>query len=119
MTDKDIQEILKTKQYMDDAREELLPKADMTDMFDTAMKTLTQDRGADYGPPHLDFARAARLKDVVAECEDPELRHVMEMICVKLARLIHSPEHLDSWLDIAGYARTACMVIDERQDDGR
>lgn len=77
---------------------------------------LTDNRGADYGHPIDDFRRAAALKDVVTECPDPELRHVMEMICVKLARLIHSPNHLDSWCDIAGYARTAGMVMDRRAE---
>lgn len=33
------------------------------------------------------------------------------MICVKIARLIQSPDHLDSWVDIAGYARVAVMAM--------
>lgn len=38
------------------------------------------------------------------------------MICVKLARLIHSPDHVDSLVDIAGYARCACMIIDRAKE---
>lgn len=86
--------------------------------FDAAVARVTQDRGSNYGHPADDFDRAARLKAVVAEIEDPLIRHAAEMICVKLARLIHTPEHLDSWIDIAGYARTAVMVIDERAYNG-
>jgi hypothetical protein len=37
------------------------------------------------------------------------------MIADKMARLCHSPTHFDSWLDIAGYARTAVMMLDERE----
>ena len=85
----------------------------LTEQFDALVRVITQVRGVDYGSPAVDFARAARLKAVVAEVRDPVIRHVMEMICVKLARLIHSPNHLDSWVDIAGYARTAVMCLDE------
>lgn len=81
--------------------------------FDDATRRVTQDRGKTYGPPSVDFDRAARLKAVVAECKDARIRHALEMICVKMARLIQTPGHLDSWIDIAGYARTGVMVLDE------
>lgn len=80
--------------------------------FDAEITTVTQRRGAVYGHPRVDFDRAARLKAVVAECEDPIARHALEMICVKMARLIETPDHLDSWVDIAGYARTGVMGTD-------
>lgn len=78
----------------------------------TDPKKLTDERGAVYGHPAVDFDRAARLKAVVAEVSDPRLRHALEMICVKMARLIQSPTHLDSWDDIAGYARCGRMVVE-------
>lgn len=77
----------------------------------TAQK-VTGERGAVYGHPSVDFDRAARLKAVVAECPDPLARHALEMICVKLARLIETPGHVDSAIDIAGYARCLVMVTD-------
>lgn len=89
--------------------------APLTDQFDAALSkatNVTADRGAIYGHPADDFARAAGLKAVVAECDDDRIRHVLDMICTKMARLIHTPDHLDSWIDIAGYARTAVMVLD-------
>jgi hypothetical protein len=36
------------------------------------------------------------------------------MIGVKMARLCTTPDHLDSLIDIAGYARTIAMIHDER-----
>lgn len=87
-----------------------LPPA--TARFDREMQDLTQRRGAQYGHPFVDFSRAAAIKAILADCPDPRLRHILDMLAVKMARLIHTPDHFDSWLDIAGYARTACMVID-------
>jgi hypothetical protein len=73
--------------------------------FGSDIAKLTEERGSVYGPPRVDFDRAQRLIAVVNECPDPLARHAMMMICVKLARLIQTPSHKDSWLDIAGYSK--------------
>ena len=82
--------------------------------FDAALNAgkVTEERGKVYAAPSIDFSRAARIKAVVAECEDPLARHALEMIAVKMARLINSPFHLDSWIDIAGYARCGVAVTE-------
>ncbi len=91
--------------------------ASRTVRFDKAMESLTADRGAIYGPPSKDFARIDFLKKGVASCSNDAVRHALEMICVKLARLCQTPDHYDSALDIAGYARTIMMVLDEQEND--
>jgi hypothetical protein len=78
--------------------------------FSADVTRITEERGSVYGPPKIDFDRAARLKAVVAECPDPLARHALEMICVKVARLINSPSHEDSWNDIGGYAKCGLEV---------
>lgn len=80
--------------------------------FNQDVARVTGERGKAYGHPSIDFHRADRLKAVVAECRNPLARHALEMICVKMARLIQTPDHLDSWTDIAGYARCGVMVTD-------
>ncbi len=89
----------------------------MTDrltQFNSVVGRVNEDRGSVYGHPSVDFGRVDRLKAVIAECKDPLARHALEMIAVKIARLIQSPEHLDSWIDIAGYARTGVMVTEPK-----
>ena len=83
--------------------------------FDSRLRTLTQERGADYGHPADDFRRAAAMTAVIAECPHPLVRHALYMIAVKVARLIQSPDHLDSIEDIAGYARTITMILDRER----
>lgn len=91
------------------------PDPTHTALFDDATQHVTQDRGSVYGHPLDDFARVALIKQAVDHCADTEIKHALEMIGVKLARLAQSPTHLDSAIDIAGYARTICMIVDERQ----
>ena len=80
--------------------------------FDAAIQKVTQQRGAVYGHPADDFARANAIKAALADCKDPLVKHALEMIAVKMARLVHTPTHVDSLIDIVGYARTAVMCID-------
>jgi hypothetical protein len=74
------------------------------DEFAKDVSRITEERGKVYGHPSVDFGRAMRIKAVIAECKDPLARHALEMIAVKIARLIESPDHVDSWDDVAGYA---------------
>lgn len=90
------------------------PALTRTDRFNDALRKVTEDRGAVYGHPAVDFARANAIKTVLADCSNAEVRHALEMIAVKLARLVQTPDHLDSLIDIAGYARTAAMVLDRQ-----
>jgi hypothetical protein len=86
-----------------------------TKEFDAAIKTITQDRGASYGHPLDDFHTAQKIKAAVSACPHTEVRHALEMIGVKMARLCTTPSHTDSVVDIAGYARTIVMIIDEEE----
>ena len=38
------------------------------------------------------------------------------MIAVKMSRLCNSPKHIDSIIDIAGYARTIAMILDKEEE---
>lgn len=88
-----------------------------TEKFDKMLSGMVnKERAADYGHPSFHFEISAGLKKIIRDhfdCEgDERLLHAMDMVCDKLARLCHTPTHFDSWLDIAGYARTAMMVMD-------
>tara|TARA_R110000751_G_scaffold1993_9_gene7736 strand:- start:178 stop:837 length:660 start_codon:yes stop_codon:yes gene_type:complete len=85
-----------------------------TEKFDRAAKGITQQRGKTYGHPVDDFHRVSLIKEAVADCQNREIRHALEMIGVKMARLVTSPDHLDTIVDIAGYARTMVMVLDKQ-----
>lgn len=87
--------------------------------FDREVATITQRRGETYGHPADDFATASRLMAEFDHIEDAKVRHAIRMICVKLARIATTPYHVDHYVDIAGYARTAVMCMERAENDRR
>jgi hypothetical protein len=81
----------------------------------TNAKKITGERGKSYGHPLNNFRRISSAREVLNECQDPEVRHALEMIWVKVCRLIETPDHADSIDDIAGYAETIRMIHDGRE----
>lgn len=90
-------------------------KKSLLDQFDSACGSVTLDRRKVYGNPRDTYRRVAAMRAIVDECPDVELREILGMIVTKVVRLVQTPSHLDSWIDIAGYSRTGVMLLDERQ----
>lgn len=90
---------------------DLAPSTRLT-TFDAAIRDLTDRRGVVYGPPKKNFKRIQKLKAIISECPDAAAREALECIAMKISRLIETPTHLDSWIDIAGYARTGVMATE-------
>ena len=91
-----------------------MPKS-LLEQFDAAYGNVTTDRRDVYGNPQDTYRRISAMRAVVDECADPQIREILGMIVTKVARLIQTPDHLDSWVDVAGYSRCGVMLLDERQ----
>ncbi len=95
----------------------LLPET----VFEEAQRLVHGARGQDYGHPAEDFAKTAGawtglFQGLLREGARIEPRHVpLAMICVKLSRLMQSPDKRDSIVDVVGYAETYAM---EREHAG-
>lgn len=88
------------------------------DNFDEKLLNITNTtRQANYGHPLDHFTIAANIKAQLQTCPNPVMKHILEVMADKMARLCHSPGHFDSWLDIAGYSRTAMMVMDRQEEE--
>ena len=87
----------------------------LLEQFDADYDSVTQDRREVYGPPCDTYRRIAALRTVVDECADVQIREVLGMIVTKVVRLVQTPTHLDSWVDIAGYSRCGVMLLDDRE----
>lgn len=74
-----------------------------------AVEAVTKQRNNEYGPPTQDFDRTAALWSVLFRNkigdQDFQASDVaVAMIALKLSRITWSPEKMDNWLDVAGYA---------------
>ena len=83
--------------------------------YDVAYGKVTEDRRDVYGDPKDTYRRISAMRVVVDECPDPQIREILAMIVTKVARLVQTPNHLDSWVDVAGYSRCGVMLLDDRQ----
>lgn len=89
------------------------------ELLEMAMKA-TADRGLNYGKPEDNFERIARLWNVhlinTGIVRDPSEALLsaadVAMMCalLKVARLQHTPDHLDSWVDLAGYSACGAEI---------
>lgn len=73
-------------------------------IVDIAKSLVYGDRGEAYGHPALDYARVAQIWSGILGHEVTPVQAIQCMIGIKLSRLSNTPDHRDSWVDIAGYA---------------
>lgn len=90
------------------------------EMLHSATKAVVGPRAEDYGDKYTNHTRIAKLwtmwlnertrtwatedNDEPTDVEITAYDAAMMMLLVKVARLMHSPGHQDSHIDIAGYA---------------
>jgi hypothetical protein len=89
----------------------------LLEQFDAAYASITLDRREVYGDPQDTYRRIAAMRAVIDECADPQIREILAMIATKIARIVQTPSHLDSWIDIAGYSRCGVMLLQGRQGE--
>ena len=72
-----------------------------------ALDLIEGERAESYGDAKENHARIAAMWSTLLEKEVTPNQVYLCLIAVKMSRLVESPTHRDSWLDIAGYAALA------------
>ena len=81
------------------------------DALEAAMHAVEQ-RGENYGDVRENHQRIASLWSVVLGQDVTPEQVVLCMTCLKVARLMETPKHEDSWVDIAGYGACGAEIAD-------
>jgi hypothetical protein len=83
------------------------------DILSEARRLTNVDRQNVYGHPADDFKKIAIMTQPILKSDiEPELKHALYMCQVKIARLLSTPYHIDSVIDLAGYANTYAMILE-------
>jgi len=86
--------------------------------LDEAKRLINADRNKEYGEPVDNFRDIAEMmtvliRPILKEGARVRVEHVaMMMMAVKLSRMTTSPDKLDTWVDICGYAGTGYEAME-------
>ncbi|MGA0895461.1 MAG: DUF6378 domain-containing protein [Ilumatobacteraceae bacterium] len=81
-----------------------------TRLLDDAAKLVNGDRNATYDEPLDNFLRIAALWSAYLNVPIGPADVAVLNVLQKVGRLMHTPGHVDSWVDIAGYAACGADV---------
>lgn len=79
-------------------------------VLEDAARIVNQDRNIDYGSPEDNFGRIAVMWGAYLNQDIRRHDVAAMMIMLKLARIGQSPDKMDHWVDIAGYAACGAEV---------
>ena len=77
------------------------------EILDEAKRLTHTDRQKNYGSPYVNHKRIADLWSVYLETEITPSQVALCLCLVKIARLIETTDHEDSFIDLAAYASIA------------
>ena len=77
------------------------------EILEEAARLTAQDRNKNYGDPYTNHKRIADLRSVILGIDVTPSQVALCMVQVKIARLIETPTHEDSFVDGAAYMAIA------------
>lgn len=80
------------------------------DLLSNALK-IVEERGQDYGEVLANHKRIAEIWSIILETTVKPEQVALCMAGTKIARLIQTSDHYDSWLDLAGYAAVGSECV--------
>lgn len=85
-----------------------------TEILKTAGDLICGDREREYGPPQVNFANIATGWSVILGKEVTPSQVALCMTWLKMARLVNTPTHVDSFIDGSAYMALAGELATEK-----
>lgn len=105
-----------TQSYEDDRLDAIAASTDIkAEIADEAKRIVSGARRSAYGKPEQNFERIAAMWTAYAKAKGWPVEFTAGdisplMILMKIARIVESPDHYDSWVDAVGYSLTGAEV---------
>jgi hypothetical protein len=80
-----------------------------------ACKAVLNSRGQHYGNVYENHKRIAEIWSIILGIKILTEQVPLMMVGLKVARLIETPDHQDSIIDLAGYAATLSECVEEKK----
>ena len=93
-------------------------KSEQETALQVANRIVNGARQKDYGHPYEDFSKTAAFWSVLFGVEVKPWQVAKAMALLKISRLMQTPTHYDSIVDVAGYMGTYELVIDRAKELG-
>lgn len=84
-----------------------------SDILSTAAECVTVDRASTYGAAENSFGLIAAYWSAHLDTNVTAVDVAAMMALLKLARVKNNPGHVDSWVDLAGYAACGGEIATE------
>ena len=84
-----------------------------TEVLERGIELITGDREKNYGSTHTNFSRIAALWSVVLDYDVDPHQVALCLAQLKVARLIETSDHEDSWCDGVGYLAIGAELATE------
>ena len=81
-------------------------------VLEEAQNIVGGDRQKDYGSPQVNFQKIATMWSALLGIEITPRKVAIMMVAFKLARLSHSTDHRDSYVDGGGYLFIAADMLE-------
>ncbi|WP_210416685.1 DUF6378 domain-containing protein [Glutamicibacter sp. ZJUTW] len=94
---------------------EVVPPFTRETVLTTAEQLINGDRAKDYGDASENFQRIANLWTPILGVQVTATDVALCLTQLKVARLITSPAHKDSWIDAAGYIALGGEIANKEQ----
>lgn len=86
------------------------------EVLERANSAICGDRERDYGAPEQNLGRTAKMWSAYKGIEFSGADVAAMMALLKISRLATSPEHIDNWIDLAGFGAIGCEVATAEDD---
>ena len=80
----------------------------------TAGQLITGDRARDYGDAYENHERVATMWSAILGIKVSVRMVYLCLLALKISRLVKTPGHTDSWVDICGYGALGAEEKDDK-----
>lgn len=87
------------------------PVPEHSAILQQADELINGQRAKDYGDANESFQQLAALWSPILGVQITPAQVALCLVQLKISRLLHTPNHTDSWVDAAGYIALGAKVV--------